>query len=83
MPRRDYDPDMDMEPTTYTFGAARAPHTPGTTGPAPIVLALPKRISETLRLALALNNPEYRFETTADGKLAVSRRTEPLADVTS
>jgi hypothetical protein len=35
-------------------------------------LALTERVTEETLIALAGKNPEYRFETTADGRLVVS-----------
>jgi hypothetical protein len=38
----------------------------------PVVIALTERVTEEMLIALAGKNPEYRFDTTADGRLAVS-----------
>jgi Uma2 family endonuclease len=40
--------------------------------PAPVIIALTERVTEKTLIALAGKNPEYRFETTADGRLVVS-----------
>jgi len=40
--------------------------------PEPVIIALTERITEETLIALASKNPEYRFETTADGRLVVS-----------
>ena len=38
----------------------------------PVIIALPEPITEETLIALGAKNPEYRFETTADGRLVVS-----------
>lgn len=45
----------------------------------PVVLVLPRRVTEDMLLAVTRNNPEYRFETTADGRLVVSPLTGTFA----
>jgi Uma2 family endonuclease len=45
----------------------------------PVILALPERVTEELLVALGSENPEYRFETTADGRLVVSPLTGTFA----
>jgi hypothetical protein len=40
--------------------------------PEPVIIALTERVTEETLIALARKNPEYRFETTADGRLVVS-----------
>ena len=40
--------------------------------PEPVIIALTERVTEETLIALAGKNPEYRFETTADGRLVVS-----------
>jgi Uma2 family endonuclease len=45
----------------------------------PVILSLPERVTEEMLIALARNNPEYRFETTADGRLVVSPLTGTYA----
>ncbi len=38
----------------------------------PVIIALPKRVTEDTLIALGAKNPEYRFESTSDGRLVVS-----------
>jgi Uma2 family endonuclease len=45
----------------------------------PVILALPERVTEELLIALGRENPGYRFETTADGRLVVSPLTGTFA----
>jgi Uma2 family endonuclease len=40
--------------------------------PEPVIIALTERVTEETLIVLAGKNPEYRFETTADGRLVVS-----------
>ena len=40
--------------------------------PEPVIIALTERVTEETLIALAGKNPEYRFETTADGRLVAS-----------
>jgi Uma2 family endonuclease len=45
----------------------------------PIILTLTERVTEDTLTVLARSNPEYRFETTSDGKLVVSLLTGTFA----
>jgi Uma2 family endonuclease len=47
----------------------------------PVLLALPQRADEAMLLALARENPEYRFETMVDGRLVVSPLTGTFASM--
>jgi len=45
----------------------------------PVILSLGARVTEEELIDFARNNPEYRFETTADGRLVVSPLTGTFA----
>src|SRR5664279_3717212 len=47
--------------------------------PEPVIIALTERVTEETLIVLAGKNPEYRFETTADGRLVVSPGTSFFA----
>jgi Uma2 family endonuclease len=47
----------------------------------PVIIALPERVTEETLVALGAKNPEYRFETTADGRLVVSPLTGTAASL--
>jgi Uma2 family endonuclease len=49
-----------------------ADSTVGPEDPGPVVLKLLQPVTETMLLELSARNPEYRFETMADGRLVVS-----------
>lgn len=48
--------------------------------PPPFVLKLPQPVDESQLIAIAQENPGYRFETTADGRLVVSFLTGTFAN---
>lgn len=47
--------------------------------PGPMILRLHEPVTEPMLLALGRSNPEYRFESTADGRLVVSLLTGTFA----
>ena len=63
----------------YTANMATAKPVQGREEIRPVVLALQERVTEELLIAVARDNPEYRFETTADGRLVVSPLTGTFA----
>src|SRR5450631_3708370 len=63
----------------YTANIATAKPVRGQEEIRPVVLALQERVTEELLVAVARDNPEYRFETTADGRLVVSPLTGTFA----
>jgi Uma2 family endonuclease len=63
----------------YTANVATAKPVYGQEEIGQVVLALPKRVTEDFLVAVSRNNPEYRFETTADGRLVISPLTGTFA----